>query len=219
LVTIKHANVIAIVAILIAVLFIILTQPERDPCAIHIENFKRKLKSDIYVQSLKTTQLPSRIKGALSNCRDGNNSGACLDLIEIMNRLFEALNRVPQSCFYKFEEDSNLSGALIAVMKLFIAIAWGEAPPERSSQVGAGTWLEYQDYALFCRTKQTYIQLYGKEKFSQLEVGLLSDLPGEPPVIEKNKCINCEYRKSALQVLELSEVRKRSLLGINCNRF
>lgn len=217
--TIKHANIIALGIILLVVLFILFSQPQRDECDIHIENFRKVLKADLYVQNLKTTQLPPRIKGAVSNCRNGNNSGACLDVHEIMIRFFDSLNRVPQSCFYKFENDSNVTGALITVMKLYIAIAWGEGPPERLSQVGAETWLEYQDYALYCRTKKSFIQLFGQEKFSQIEAGLVSDLPGEFPILKDNKCLNCEHRKSALQVMGFSEVKKRSLLGINCSRF
>lgn len=217
--TTKYPNTIAIGVIFVGVLIIMLVMDQRDDCSIHLENLKKTLQVDLYSQNLKTMALPPRLRGALLNCRQGNSSGACLDASQIGLKLLQAVNRVPASCAPSLTQEVTIKSALIELMKLYIEIAWGEHPPEKSSQIGEGTWLEYSDYALFCNLKKTFIRIYGKNLFFESEAFLLQNLPGEKVVLEDGKCLNCEYRKPAIQVLGMVELKKRTLLGVNCSRF
>jgi hypothetical protein len=215
----KYPNVIAAVVILIAVVVIMMTQERRDDCDVHLENFRKTVQSDLYSQNLKTTQLPPRLKGAISNCKQSNNSGACLDTHQAMQKVVEAIHRLPKSCYLALQAEAPLKGAMIEVMKLYTEIAWGESPPVRTNQIGEGTWLEYSDYAFFCVLKNAFIEVFGRDQYFEIELKLVQDLPGDAPIIENGKCSNCEFRKSALQVLGFAETKKRSLLELNCSRF
>jgi hypothetical protein len=215
----KYPNIIAIFVILIAVVVIMVTQDRREDCDIHLENFRKTVQSDLYGQNLKTIQLSPRLKGVILNCKQSNNAGACLDTHQTMQKVMEALNRLPKSCYPALHEEGPLKGALIEVMKLYTEIAWGESPPARTNQIGEGTWLEYSDYAFFCHLKKTFLEIFGREQYAGVELKLVQDLPGDAPILENGKCLNCEFRRKALDVMGFAEIKKRSLLGINCSRF
>jgi len=217
--SLKYQNTIAIFVILIAVILILIFQDRRQECDIHLENFKRHLQSDLYSQKLKTVVLPPRLIGAIKNCKESNNSGACLDVHQTMLKTLEMILRTPKNCYLALAEDNALKGALIQVMRLYTEIAWGETPPGKLSQIGEGSWLGYSDYALFCNIKNTFVQIFGREEFDKTELKLVKDLPGDAPIIEEGKCLNCDFRKKAVDVTEFYEVKKKSLIGINCSRF
>lgn len=216
----KYPHILAFVAILLGVLFFYNFEPPRHECQQRIDNFKAKHQSDLYFVTFKKGALPPRLKGSLKNCREGNNSGACFDFIDIMNKLTKSLDEFDFSCRESLSQEEPIRSSLLTGAQLLIEIAWGEFPPETKNSWGEGTWLEYSDYSTFCRIKRNYIEYFGQESFMKEEKSrFLNSLPGEPPQWVEDKCLNCENRKKAIETIGWNETKKRSLLSLNCSRF
>lgn len=215
----RYPHIFAIGVIFLGSIFIFLTQPKREDCAISVENFRSRHQLDLYSQPQKNLALPPRLRGALDNCRSGNNSGACLDAGQILLSLVQTLNTADTKCLHQIAAENPVRGALLAGMGLYIQIAWGEKPPDRRGQIAEGTWLEFSDLALFCRLKTQFVQLYGQEALKASELAFLANLVGDEPIMQEEECLNCAQRKSAIETLGFEEARRRSLLALNCARF
>jgi hypothetical protein len=218
-VNIRHIHVLAFVVLSLGVAFIFLTQDKRQDCDIFIENFQKATQSDLYSQTFKNSAFPPRVLGALEVCREGNNGGACLDLRQIVLKVLEAGDRVPHRCQEALSLSDPLKNTFIEFLKVYLEMAWGGEPPKSANHLGEGSWLDYSDYALFCRVKNRLLSLYGQDFNQKMESYLLKDLWGDSPIMQGSQCLNCDFRKKALQTMSLSEIKKRSLLGLNCSRF
>ncbi|MCS6838333.1 MAG: hypothetical protein NZ480_05750 [Bdellovibrionaceae bacterium] len=215
----KHPYLMAIVVLLIGAVFIYVTQPKRGDCDVYVENFRKQVQSEIYGEKRGSVFFPPLLLKALENCRLGNTAGACLRVRELTMQILDVLDRFPDSCLKSLTQEEVLPAVFKQVLQLWIEIAWGESPPERGNFCGDGCWFDVSDIALFCRWKNKAIYLFGWETLKGWEPFLLSNLLYDRAIWENDQCVNCDQRRRAIDVVGIDDVKTRSLLGLNCQRF
>lgn len=209
----------ATVVFILAALSFFVIEPTRDDCQIELDNFKTQFKSQLYQQEIKSLSLPPLLRGAINNCYETNQEGGCFHAFQLLERLVSDLE-TRQSCLSIIAKEQVVDGVLSAGLKLSVELAWGaNQGPESGQYLSAESWLDTSDIARFCRLKRQYIRYLGPESFIAKQTEHLANLVGETPLWENKQCVNCEYRKKANKVFGEEETKKRSLYGINCERF
>lgn len=200
----------------LGVVGIIYFNPQYTACHAQVEIFRESLKGDIFQINGRRTH-PSKLTGQVLQCKRSNSPGGCFEMIQTLRKMVREVRAFPDSCSKDLGEVSEVRGALTEGLALLTQIAWGDHPPENAEK-RAG-WLESADVALFCDLRRVYVGLYGEEEFQSLRSGVLASLPGEEALFEKGECVNCKFRKNALQALTPAEALKRSLFAASCRLF
>lgn len=194
-------------------------EPTRDDCQLELDNFKVRFNEDLFQQQVKSLTLPAKLRGAINNCYQINQAGGCFHAFQLFERLLTDLEH-RQSCLTVIAQEPAVGGVLNAGLKLKVELAWGALQgPEVGQFLSENSWLETADIARFCRMQRQYQRYLGIESLKLKQAEHLAELVGEAPIWEEEQCVNCEYRKKAVKVLGESETKKRSLYGINCERF
>lgn len=210
---------VAFVVFTVASVLFFFIQPTRDDCQLELDNFKLRFQDELYQQKVKSVTLPPKLRGAVNNCYHINQAGGCFHAFQLLDRLLDDLeNR--QSCLSIIALEPVIDGVLSAGLKLLVELGWGSGQgPEVGQSISETSWLETADIARFCRLKKQYIRYLGTDEFKKTQMNQLNHLLGEAPILENGQCVNCEFRKKANKVLGEEETKKRSLYGINCERF
>lgn len=200
-------------------LLVILFNPPHRLCQTKVEMLKELQKGKIFPGKAKRMALSPKIIREVETCKLGNSPGACFEMFSTLRGLIRDLHGFPLECAEDLRDVGQVKGALSEGLGLLTQIAWGEQPPEPGIGSVQQGWLETGDIALFCSLKDMYVRFFGMESLDQLRMGIFSKLPGEAPLLENGACVNCDFRKTALQALGPEEIRARTLFAVRCELF
>lgn len=203
--------------LVVASFLIIFLNPPHTPCDAQVAIVKERLKGRLFPGKGVKNPLPPAYVQQLETCKFTNSPGGCYELFFTMRLVARELLNLDFSCNYTMGSIAEVRGSINSVLQLLVEIAWGEQPPEAGS-VGRA-WLEPTDLSLFCHLKDLYVRYNGPESFESLTNRVLKGLPGEAPVFDGSTCVNCEFRKGALEVLSREEVWARSIFALRCDSY
>lgn len=158
-----------------------------------------------------------RLNREIEICKTGNSPGGCYELFKTLRKVTRELSNFPPECSEDLTAIGEVQRSIREGIALMAQIAWGESPPD-SPEVRF-RWFEPADLALFCQLRDTYVRIYGKEEYDQFRMNIVGRLPGEAPAFSEGKCVNCEFRKRATQVMSAEEVWKRSVFSTPCHVY
>lgn len=208
--------VVAVVLILGVALFFLLKAPH-SVCLNQLDNFKETQSGFLFPKIVKKSVRPAIFSRLIEACKIGNSPGACFELFAALRKMNRDLNVGSKECLATFGEVAEVREALTKGLELFTMLAWGSKPPELG--VEKFGWMEPQDLALFCQMKFSYLKIFGEEELTKLRNLIYAKIPGEAELKDGGGiCVNCESRKSAIEVFSAEEVWARSLFSFRCDR-
>ena len=210
---------IVLAVLLVGILFVILANPPHRLCNSKLEMLQELQKGRIFPSKGKVLARPPRVSREIEGCKLGNSPGACFELFSTLRGLSRDLHTMPIECAEDVQGVGEVRHALKEGLSLLVQIAWGDVPPERGVGIVRQGWLEASDLALFCDLKDLYMRFFGKEEMDQLRMGIFTSLPGEGAILTNGECVNCEFRKSALQVFSQEELWSHSLFSLRCDLY
>lgn len=205
--------------LVVGILFVIFSNPPHRLCTSKIEMLRELQKGKVFTSQGKAMTRPARILKDIETCKLGNSPGACFELFSTLRGLSRDLHGLPMECAKDVSEVGEVRGSLREGLTLLVQIAWGEVPPERGVGSVRQGWLEASDLALFCDLKDLYVRFFGKEELDQLRMSIFANLPGEAAVFTNGECVNCAFRKNALQVFSPEELWTHSLFSLRCEMY
>ncbi|MCB0378926.1 MAG: hypothetical protein KDD33_10575 [Bdellovibrionales bacterium] len=171
------------VVIVGVLLFLLYTDPPKTLCDIQMEGVNERLRANFYADANRG-KYNNSIKEALNLCLESNSPGGCYDLFTRYNYFEKQVRTIPTEC--------GPHGSVVPIqdglqrgIKILVEIAWGGKPPE--SVYDKKAWLDSTDLGLYCRLKQQYIRLAGKEKWALFREALMNSLPGADKIDRKQR--------------------------------
>lgn len=211
-------QLIVIVAILGGVLLVFFGQAPHSPCDSQKEIFLESQKGLLFPKIEKKQRLPAQYFRFADSCKTVLMPGSCYELFALLKKTLRDVQAAPQDCSEQFSEIPELKRAIRESIGVMVEIAWGKHTPEEGQQKFG--WLEISDLALFCQLKRNYIKIFGQDQFDDLKMKVLSQLPGEPIILsDEKKCLNCNSRKSAVEMMSEEEITTKSLFSVRCDQL
>lgn len=193
-------------------LFFQIQQPH-SVCDSQFDIFRESEAGRIFPRKIKTAERAAVYPRLVNDCKIGNSPGACYELFSLLRKLIVDLKAAPQECLVPFGEKPEIRKALIEGVELIVQLAWGDRPPENSSN--KFSWLEISDLSLFCQLKGLNLQIFGEGQWEKFRLRASANLPGEvalpiapPPPVRK-----------ASEVLSPEEIWVRSLFSLRCENY
>jgi hypothetical protein len=165
----RNEYVRVMVLLIVGLIAIVYFNPLHTPCHSQVDQFDEEIKP-----------LVKPFKKHLDLCKQRTDSGGCLPLFETLGKFEVKLRLLGYQCQAELGGDANASGILSQSMELMVRAAWGAKPP--ASYVYKNGWLDSHDVALFCKFKNYYERIKGKEAVDAFVNRLLGDLPGSDQV-------------------------------------
>ncbi len=188
-----------------------------DQCDAVAEGSRMALVGVLFPRTTKDgVSVAPTLPKAVRDCKILNSAGGCVDFFSQARSVVREFE-VSVGCESRLGEVSEFRGVLEQVLVLLSQIAWGDGPPPEGER-GLG-WLETSELSLFCQARQAYLNAFGETVLQETMRKIFSSLPGEKPVFEDKKCVNCETRKSASAVLGDEGVWVRSLFSLRCENY
>jgi hypothetical protein len=212
------ALVVALILIGGVIGLFVFTPPHRQ-CQSQIEMLQQMQKGKVFPSQGKVLARSPLVMQEIENCKMGNSPGACFELFSTLRKLTRDLYTIPLDCAEDIKGLGEIRASLREGILLLAQISWGEGLPDKTVGSIRQGWLESSDIALFCGLKDMYTRIYGKDDFDQFRLDIFAKLPGEEAVMEEGVCKNCEFRKTALQVLSAEEVWARSIFSARCELY
>lgn len=209
--------IIVFVVFFVAIAAIILSNPPYTRCNTQMEILRKNLSGDIFSAQGKQMMFSPRLNREIQTCKTGNGPGGCYELFQTLRRMNRELGNFPPECSQDLTEVGEVQRAMQEGMSLMAKIAWGESPP--TSVESRFRWFEPADLALFCNLRDNYVRIFSKEQYDQFRLSIVSRLPGEPPTFSEGKCVNCEFRKMAPQVMSQDDIWQHSLFSAPCQLY
>lgn len=207
--------VFIVFAIGIAGLFVY--QRPFDKCDTIVNGSKVNLAGIVFPKVLSGGgEIPPTLFKAIRECKLSNSQGGCFDYFNQMRVILREFESAV-GCEPRMAEVPEYRKILEETMTLFSQIAWGDGPPAEGER--GLSWLQISEVSLFCRTKRSYLLGVGEANLVEAMKKIFSTLPGEKPIFEDKKCINCENLKSAASVLGEEAVWVRSLFSLRCENY
>lgn len=196
---------------------IIFINPPHTACDAQIEVVKERLKGRLFPGKGVKTPLPPAYIAQMETCKFSNSPGGCYELFFTMRLVARELLNLDFTCNEAMGSIGEVRSSITSVIQLLAEIAWGEQPPNPGEMGRA--WLEPTDLGLYCHLKDLYVRYNGPESFESFMDNVLKGLPGEAPVFEAGACVNCEFRKKALDVMSREEVWAKSIFAVRCDSY
>jgi hypothetical protein len=197
-------------------------QEPHTVCDAQFEILRESQSGRLFPRKVKSAERAAIYPRLVNDCKIGNSPGACFELFTLLRKLIQDLKGSPQECLAVFGEKVEIKKALFEGTRLITQLAWGDRPPEDSSN--KFSWLEVSDLSLFCQLKTLMIQTYGEEEWEKFRLATNPTLPGEvlpfeAQVIENGVCTNCSKIRKAPDVLTAEEIWVRSLFSLRCEQY
>lgn len=204
-------------AFFLGIAFLYFSNPPYTKCQTQIEILQKNLQGQVFAQQGKRLLFSPKVLKSIETCKLGNSPGGCFEMFSHVRRFMREIRNFDQECYADLAGINEIKGSINQTMTLMVQIAWGESPPPGPDK--RFNWFEPADIALFCDLRDSYMRIYGEEDFEAYRTKVYQTLPGEEPVFEDGKCVNCEFRKLALKTLSPTEIWKRSLFSTPCASY
>lgn len=169
-------NLLAFLAIVGGIGFIILSNPPHTLCDSQIEVINQSqhlfLFPDPNHKQIKTTEYEK----LRDHCKLTNNPGGCYELFHAMKALLHDLGTLTNECGPVVGSINEYKRALTETSELMVRLAWGEkAPSAPNAKFG---WLDTADISFFCQLKDRYTRFYGDQAWENFRERMMRELPG-----------------------------------------
>jgi hypothetical protein len=187
------------VALVLGLIFIILSSPPHTPCDSQLEIFHESQKTRLFSQEIKGVKEAPRLITFEKTCKIANSPGGCYELMMALHRIMASAVDIPVECADKLMAVDEFKSALDRNLTLLVRLAWGSKPPDSAFE-RAG-WLEPPDLTLFCQMADIKAKYDSSEKWEQLRTQIFGQVMKELPGAE---------------ALGQNEAWKRSILSVDC---
>jgi hypothetical protein len=203
-------------AFVIAVIYLVTTQPPRTKCDTEGETFRQRLIGIVVPRTdEKKGEIPASLARNKRECQFGNGAGACYPYFSDLRKILNALQLASDECRADFSLAEDVRAVLSDGLEVMVRIAWGEEPGENDSIQKA--WFQDPELSLFCNLHRFIRQNWEEEDYVGLQGAVLSRLPGKKIPIESQ--VATEGPPSALSLMPHEEVLRRSLFKFNCSQY
>ena len=171
-------SLIAFVAIVGAIVFIVFSDPPHSVCDTEMTNFKARYEGKFFREKSKFSEVKklTRYEKLRQLCIEANAPGGCYELFMELQNLLDELNKVPMECKAALSSVREVRDILWESLELMVRLAWGEKPPE--SYYEKFGWLDKANMNLYCRLKAKSLEFYGQNKWKQFQERFFTELPG-----------------------------------------
>ncbi len=191
-------NLLAFVAIVGGILFIVFSQPPHTICDSQLEVIRESQKLFLYTDPKTKKIKTTRYETLRDHCRATNSPGGCYELFQEVKIFLTDLDSITQECTTAAGRISKHKDVLWEITEMLVRMAWGEKAPEAyHAKFG---WLDTADISLFCRLKARIESFYGADAWVQFREKMMRELPGAKD-------------------LPRNQVWDMSLLSVNCARY
>ncbi len=166
-------------------LFMFVLNPPHTKCDSQLNLFKEQYKGILYLDRKKPYMKTTEFKRVYEICRQGNTAGSCGSLYSVLSDLDRNLKAVSPECKEDVFSEKAVDSAIYETLYLFVAMAWGNKPPE--SYLDRSSWLDRSYLHLFCQLKDLAILARGKEKWQQWREEQLKALRGAEQLDRKQR--------------------------------
>lgn len=179
--TIIPRNMIAFVAIVAGILFIVFISPPHTICDSQIEILQtaqqKFLFPDPKAKKFTSIRKPTtKYERLRDSCKLTNDQGGCYEFFFEIRKMLSDLDTVSKECGPTIGGEKPYKDALWETAELIIRFAWGEKPPEAyAAKFG---WLDKADMSLFCRLKDKIYAFYGEPSWATFREKMMRELPG-----------------------------------------
>jgi hypothetical protein len=217
---------LVIVVLILALGFIVYTNPMQDGCDVQIANFGRTTRGILagFKTKKNLTQF-AQIENFKNLCREGNSQGSCENYYDALKKITTGLKAVEDKCQPKLMENyENLIKVISNAIQIMALNAWGDASPE-----GVGErmgWLSEPDIYTFCRLKTQLIRLSSDDEFKLLRAKTYAEFPDSWPAsvpldqrLELPRPRVLKSDSNPTGSLSSEEIFKRSLFSLRCDLY
>lgn len=191
-------NVLGPIVVIFGILYFYLQDPPKSICDIQFVHFKKQTQKYLYGTEKNRIKVPAQYVKEYDVCRESNSVGGCYDWTEGLKKMIKFSRSIPQECRPRLSELSPLMEYYSASLRLYSQISWNSTEIVRAKLFH---WLDAEDMIVFCRLKNEYTRLAGREAYQSLQTALFGEL------IQLKKPMNKE------------EVWKRTILSYNCDNY
>lgn len=207
-------NLIVVGVFIVGVAAIIFLQNPPNACNQQLEIFKKSQSGFLYPKTVNKKPVSATFFNDLNKCREGNSVGSCHSLVSGMRNHMEQLDLFPEKCAPQLLEEDSVKSPILKTTDLLVKIAWGESYTEGYRPVTG--WLEPLHLELFCDMNRWLQKSLDPEDYQNFKIRILSSLPGEPRKFIDGNCVNCDTRKTALQLAGPQKTESVSLFKWPC---
>ncbi len=169
-------NMVAFVAIVAGILFLVLSDPPHTLCDSQLEVLRESQKFFLYTDPKQPKIKTTKFERLRDRCKLTNDQGGCYELFLELKKMLYDFNTVSNDCGSSAGSVSEYKRALWESTELLIRLAWGEKPPEAyHSKFG---WLDKADMSLYCNLKDKIQSWYGEASWSTFREKMMRELPG-----------------------------------------
>jgi hypothetical protein len=205
--------------LIIGIILIVYFQKPHTPCDSQREIFMESQRGYLFTREVKGVVRPPQYNQFFSQCQASETPGSCYEFFALMRKVVRDLQSAPVNCLIEFAELNPLKAGLGKAIKEITAIAWGSQSPTEGGTTKYG-WLTSSDLSLFCSLRRAYEEIYGQEALYELQTKIMSELPGEPMTFNSSgECLNCDTRKTALEISSREEVWAKTIMSVRCSQF
>jgi hypothetical protein len=169
-------GVIAFLAIVGGIAYIIISSPPHTVCDSQIEVFRKTQQSFLFLNPKKKGIKTTKYEILRDNCKATNNPGGCYELFQELKTMNRDLETLPKECSSAVGSVTEVKRAIWESAELMVALAWGEKPP--STYYSKFGWLDRADISLFCSLKARATGLFGESQWNSFRERVFKTLPG-----------------------------------------
>lgn len=180
LLSIIPRNMIAFVAIVAGILFLVLSDPPHTICDSQLEVLRESQKLLLYLDPKQPKIKTTKYERLRDRCKLTNDQGGCYELFHEIRKMLSDFNTVSNDCGSAAGGVAEHRRALWETVELMTRLAWGQKPPEAYySKFG---WLDKADMSLYCGLKERIQSWYGEGSWSTFREKMMRELPGAADV-------------------------------------
>lgn len=169
-------GLIALIAVVLGIAFILFSDPPRTLCDAQVETFKEQQKGFLYLNPQQKSINTTGYVRHRDECKVTNAPGGCYEYFRRLSLLMRSLRTVSSECQKSVSGLREVREALWESLELMTQLAWGTEPPATYHEKFG--WLDQADVALFCRMREWATQAYGEGRWTQFREKMLKELPG-----------------------------------------
>lgn len=172
-------NLLAVVAVVGGILFIVISDPPKSICDSQIQRFQKMQLNFLYRDEKNPKAkkvVTKKYKYLYDQCLTSGDPGGCYEYFNQLRIFLHDLEAFGEECKAAPAKIDEVNKILWPAWKLMVQIAWGEKPPQAYN--AKFNWLDPADLNLFCRLKFRIQQVYGDSSYQQTLREFAPTLPG-----------------------------------------
>ncbi len=182
-------------ALMIGLVFLLLTNPPHTACDSQYEIFKDAQTPFLYKDPKKKFMDETALQSSMNVCQVRPMPGTCYQFFDGLKNLINDVKTVSRECRSEVLAKPEISNALFDSLSLIFNLAWGEKPPE--SYLDKMGWLDTVHKSTFCEIQMIVKENFTESRWTQFREATLANLPGA-------------------SLLDRKEVWNRSLFTLKC---